>query len=136
MSMILALLAAGSAAAATPADVIGRWKAESRGGVIEISECGQSICGRLVSSDGLKENPSLKDVNNKDESLRSRPLKNLTILKGFERKKDEWSGGSIYNAEDGGTYKATITMQDANHLKLKGCIVWPLCKTQTWTRIR
>ena len=104
--------------------------------MIEISECGQSICGKLVSSDGLKENPSLKDVNNKDESLRSRPLKNLTILKGFERKKDEWSGGSIYNAEDGGTYKATITMQDANHLKLKGCIVWPLCKTQTWTRIR
>ena len=136
MSIIFALLAAGTAAAAAPGDVVGRWKTESRGGVVEITECGQSICGRLVSSDGLKENPALKDVNNKDASLRSRPLKNMLLLKGFERKKDEWSGGSIYNAEDGGTYNATITMLDANRLKLKGCIVWPLCKTQTWTRIR
>ena len=136
MSMILALLAAGTAAAAAPSDVVGRWKTESRGGIVEITECGQSICGRLVSSEGLKANPALKDVNNKDESLRSRPLKNMLLLKGFTRKKDEWSGGSIYNAEDGGTYKATITMQDPNRLKLKGCIVWPLCKTQTWTRIR
>ena len=136
MSMILALLAAGTAAAAAPSDVVGRWKTESRGGIVEITECGQSICGRLVSSEGLKANPALKDVNNKDESLRSRPLKNMLLLKGFTRKKDEWSGGSIYNAEDGGTYKATITMQDPNRLKLKGCIVWPLCKAQTWTRIR
>ncbi|QNE06132.1 DUF2147 domain-containing protein [Croceicoccus marinus] len=136
MSMILALLAAGTAAAAAPSDVVGRWKTESRGGIVEITECGQSICGRLVSSEGLKANPALKDANNKDESLRSRPLKNMLMLKGFTRKKDEWSGGSIYNAEDGGTYKATITMQDPNRLKLKGCIVWPLCKTQTWTRIR
>nr|WP_230292989.1 DUF2147 domain-containing protein [Croceicoccus sp. Ery5] len=137
MSIIFSLLAAGAATMATaaPDDVVGRWKTESRGGIVEIAKCGSSICGKLVSSDGLKADPALKDVNNKDESLRSRPLKNLVLLKGFTRKKDEWSGGTIYNAEDGGTYKATITMQDADHLKLKGCIVWPLCKTQTWTRI-
>ncbi len=41
-----------------------------------------------------------------------------------------------YNGDDGGTYKATITPIDADHLKVRGCIVWPLCKTQTWMRVR
>jgi hypothetical protein len=54
----------------------------------------------------------------------------------FPRSNDGWEGGSIYNPEDGGTYKATITIADADTLKLKGCIVWPLCKTQTWKRLR
>lgn len=134
MSIILAMLALGPSATAD--DVIGRWKTESRGGVVEIAQCGSSICGTLITSEGLKADPALKDENNKDESLRSRPLKNLTMLKGFSWKKGEWSGGTIYNAEDGGTYSATIKMADNDHLKLKGCIVWPLCKTQTWTRIR
>ncbi|GGD75864.1 DUF2147 domain-containing protein [Croceicoccus mobilis] len=134
MSIMLALLAAGPALGAN--DVIGRWKTESRGGVVEITRCGESICGKLVSSEGLKSNPQLTDQNNKDEALRNRRLMNLTILKGFDWKKNSWSGGTIYNAQDGGTYKATVTLEDKDHLKLKGCIVWPLCKTQEWTRIR
>lgn len=134
MSIILALLAAAPVVGAN--DVIGRWKTESRGGVVEIARCGESICGKLVSSEGLKANPRLTDQNNKDEKLRSRPLQDLTILKGFRWKSDSWSDGTIYNAEDGGTYKATVTLADKDHLKLKGCIVWPLCKTQAWVRMR
>jgi uncharacterized protein (DUF2147 family) len=68
--------------------------------------------------------------------LRARELRGLQILQGFRWSSDSWSGGSIYNAEDGGTYGATVTMVDRDHLKLKGCIVWPLCKTQTWVRVR
>jgi len=78
----------------------------------------------------------MRDINNKDANLRSRKLMNLQIISGFTRESDGWSGGSIYNGEDGGTYKATVTPIDADHLKVKGCIIWPLCKSQTWTRIR
>lgn len=132
-----AALAAGGASADTGANaVIGRWKTQSRGGVVEIARCGPSICGKLVDSQGLRENPDLTDRNNKDAAQRGRKLMGLTLLKGFSWSGGAWKGGSIYNAEDGGTYKATISMADANHLKLKGCIVWPLCKTQTWTRIQ
>jgi len=68
--------------------------------------------------------------------LRNRQLKGLTILQGFARGENGWDGGSIYNPDDGGTYKATITIADPDTLKLKGCIVWPLCKTQVWKRLR
>jgi uncharacterized protein (DUF2147 family) len=131
-----AMLAAAPAAAAGPETVIGKWRTPSRNGVVDISRCGNSICGRLIESDNIRTNPNLQDRNNKDTAQRSRRLKGLQILGGFKAGSNQWDGGTIYNPEDGGTYKATITPAGADTLKLKGCIVWPLCKTQTWTRIR
>ncbi|WCT75315.1 DUF2147 domain-containing protein [Sphingomonas naphthae] len=134
---LLALALAGAAGVAAPENVVlGRWQTESRHGVVEIERCGPSICGKLTGSDGLTANPNLTDQKNKDEKLRGRKLMGVTLLQGFKWDDGAWGGGTIYNAEDGGTYKATVTPVDANHLKLKGCIVWPLCKTQTWTRLR
>jgi uncharacterized protein (DUF2147 family) len=130
----LSMLAA--AAAVSPDSAVGRWRTETRNGVVEVERCGASICGKLVSSDGLRTNPDMRDINNKNASLRGRKLMNLQILSGFTRGAADWSGGTIYNGDDGGTYKATVTPIDADHLKVKGCIIWPLCKSQTWTRIR
>ncbi len=131
------LLAALAAQPTIGADaVVGRWRTEAQHGVVEIARCGDSICGKLVDSDGLKADPSMLDGRNKNTALRGRKLMNLPMLQGFSWKPGAWSGGTIYNAQDGGTYNATVTPLDAGKLRLKGCIVWPLCKTQTWTRIR
>jgi uncharacterized protein (DUF2147 family) len=130
----LTMLAA--AAAASPDAAIGRWRTETRNGIVEVERCGGSICGKLVSSDGLRTNPNLLDSHNKDASLRGRKLMGLQILGGFTRGESAWTGGTIYNGDDGGTYRATVTPTDADHLRVKGCIIWPLCKSQTWTRIR
>ena len=130
----LSMLAA--AAAMSPDAAVGRWRTETRNGIVEVERCGASICGRLVSSDGLRTNPNMLDINNKDAALRGRRLMNLQLLGGFTRGDGAWTGGTIYNGEDGGTYRATVTPIDADHLKVKGCIIWPLCKSQTWTRFR
>lgn len=135
----LALVAAAGMAshawAAEPDSVLGTWRTPTKHGVVRIERCGTSICGRLVESDNIRKNPDLRDLNNKDEGKRGRRLKGLPILSGFNRDGGKWSGGTVYNPEDGGTYKGTITPVTTSTLKLKGCIVWPLCKTQTWTRI-
>ena len=136
LALAAATLITGPAFAAGPDTAIGKWRTPSRHGVVDITRCGASLCGRLIESDNIRTHPDLRDVNNKDTSQRSRKLKDLQILGGFTRKSDTWDGGTIYNPEDGGTYKATITPAGDDTLKLKGCIVWPLCKTQTWTRIR
>lgn len=134
---MLFLIASAAAAATVDANtVVGRWRTEVRHGVVEIARCGPSLCGKLVESDGLKADPDLRDIHNKDEKQRTRRLMALTILQGFVWKDGAWNNGTIYNAEDGGTYKATVTPVSSNQLKLKGCIVWPLCKTQTWSRVR
>ena len=135
--MIVILAAAAAAAAPVTTDTaLGHWHTPTKNGIVEIGRCGASICGRLVTSDGLRTEPGKLDSNNRNPALRNRRLLGLPILGGFVRGEREWAGGTIYNAEDGGTYKATVTPLDANHLRVKGCIVWPLCKSQTWTRVR
>jgi uncharacterized protein (DUF2147 family) len=129
---MLALIFA--AALAGHGDVAGKWMTPSKHGVVEISHCGASICGRLVTSDNIAANPGLKDTRNKDAGLRGRTLKGLMLLDGFSGGPTEWTGGRIYNPEDGGTYHANVTLTGPNELKLQGCIVAPFCKTQVWKR--
>ncbi|WP_340314751.1 DUF2147 domain-containing protein [Rhizorhabdus argentea] len=134
--MTIMLMALAMATGASPDAVVGRWKTETRNGIVEIARCGTSLCGKLMTSDGIAANPAMKDVNNKDKKLRGRALKGLQILGGFSFEDGVWDDGTIYNAEDGKIYDARITPVDANTLKLRGCIFVPLCKNQTWTRVR
>lgn len=134
---MIVLMAVAAAAAGNADTVLGRWRAESKNAVVEIARCGGSICGKLTGSDGLRANPEMLDTKNKDPKLKGRRVLGLEMIGGpFTFADGAWSGGTVYNPEDGGTYKATLTNPDNEHLRLKGCIVWPLCKTQTWTRIR
>lgn len=133
------MIAAAFGLMATPvlaADATGLWQTPTNGGQVEIARCGNSLCGKLVSSNHIRENPALKDVRNKDESQRVRTLKNLQMLYDFTGGPTKWTGGKVYNPDDGGTYSGTIELIGENQLKLKGCIVAPFCKTQVWTRLR
>jgi uncharacterized protein (DUF2147 family) len=134
--MLLGMIGLALVAAPQSADAaVGRWKTQTRGGVVEIQRCGASICGRILTSDALRTNPDLRDARNGDARLRTRPLRGLQILSGFKQSGSGWTGGKIYNAEDGKTYSAEVRVA-GDQLKLKGCVVWPLCNTQTWTRVR
>jgi uncharacterized protein (DUF2147 family) len=118
-----------------PDTVLGHWKTETRNAIVDITRCGTSICGKLLMSDGIAANPALTDIHNKDAALRGRRVKGAQILGGFTFDGGVWTGGTIYNGEDGKTYDARITMVDANTLKLRGCIFVPLCKNQVWHRV-
>ena len=46
-----------------------------------------------------------------------------------------WTGGRVYNPGDGKSYKGSMTLVDAGHLKLQGCVIGVLCKSQVLKRI-
>ena len=93
------------------------------------------VVSELVQA-AFSADANARDEHNKDASQRNRTLRGLPMLSGFTGGPTEWRGGSVYNPADGGTYRGTITMTGDNSLRLRGCIVAPLCKTQTWTRIQ
>lgn len=133
--LLIGMLLAG--APDTAETVIGRWKTETHNAIVEISHCGDSICGKILTSDMIRANPAMKDVRNANAALRTRPIQGMLMLSGFKPAADGvWSDGQVYNAEDGKTYSGKITPVGANQLKLRGCVFFPLCKTQTWTRVR
>ena len=134
--LALAASLAALASSALAADPTGLWQTPTNGGQVRIARCGQALCGTLVTSDHIRREPTARDENNKDASQRSRNLRGLPMLTGFTGGPTEWRGGSVYNPADGGTYRGTLTMTGDNALRLRGCIVAPLCKTQTWTRVQ
>ena len=132
MSLLLAALLAATPSADS---VVGKWKTETKNAIVQIDKCGGSICGRVLTSGAIARHPGKLAEKNPHAARKTKPLKGSTMLSGFSREGDTWVNGSVYKADEGKTYSGKITPIDANHIKLRGCVFVPLCKTQTWTRV-
>ncbi len=131
----IAALAATVVGAAEQASPYGNWRTPDKGGLIEVSQCDGGLCGKILSGTPGASPEGRLDSNNKNPALRGRALVGLYIFRGLKPADGSWKG-SMYNPNDGGTYAATISLKSAGSLEVKGCIVWPMCKTQVWTRAR
>jgi len=122
-----------SAHAAPPSDaVIGIWLTSAEDGYIQIFESGGHYHGKIV---GAPDPEPRKDVHNPDPAERDESLLGKRILNGFTYDDGQWSGGTIYDPDEGKTYDAKMWLEDADTLKLRGFvgISW-LGRTETWTR--
>jgi uncharacterized protein (DUF2147 family) len=121
------------------ADPMGNWHTEEGKATVRIAACGPALCGTIISLKDANDPDTGKpktDKNNTDSTLRSRPMIGVLIVLGMKPSgtANKWSG-QVYNAEDGKTYSGSLTLQDANTIKLEGCILGGLvCKASTWTR--
>ncbi len=117
---------------------LGRWLTAGGKSQVEIAPCGDRLGGRIVwLKEPLDEDGKPKrDVKNKDESLRQRPILGLPLLQGFKRLEDgSWGEGSIYNPEDGDTYRSQMRLVGDDELQVEGC-VFIFCKAQTWKKVK
>ena len=116
--------------------VAGRWLTQEGDGWIRIALVGDSIEGSIAGAP--PGSPSKRDFDdrNPDPALRNRPLDGLAIMTGFEYAGDgRWKNGTVYDPNNGKTYKCSITLIDDNTLKLRGYIGISLFgRTATWTR--
>jgi uncharacterized protein (DUF2147 family) len=135
LSGLVALLIAGGFASAqepgaTPPDPTGEWLVAERVARIEIVNCGGSYWG--VVSWEMK--PGI-DRHNPDPELRLRPTLGMPVLLGMTQTKSNQWEGKIYNAKDGRTYSATISLVDPDTLRVEGCFLGFLCGGENWTRV-
>lgn len=130
---LLPLQALAAPAATDP--VLGRWLTQSRKAHIEIKPCGQTVCGAVVWLADETDGRVILDTRNKDAAKRGARLVGAPMLWDFKPAPHGWVNGRIYNAEDGGTYRAALKPQPNGTLLVDGC-VGPICRTQTWTRVR
>ncbi len=138
-AIIAAALLGASLGTGLAADPMGTWHTEEGKATVRIAVCGPALCGTIIAlkeaNDPETGKPKL-DKNNADAGLRNRPVVGVLIVLGMKPSgtANKWSG-QVYNAEDGKTYSGSLTLQDANTIKLEGCILGGLvCKAQTWTR--
>ena len=138
-TFVTALLSLSGAIAlgSGPDPVEGVWVTADGTGWVELEVSDGKLSGRIIGSppgENGRNRPE-RDLHNPSPELRSRPLKGLTIIEGFQERDGRWVGGTVYDPDSGRTYKGTITVVDRDTLKLRGFIGLSLFgRTETWRR--
>ena len=142
-----ALLAAALAASlfstesAQAQDIRGEWATQGYSARVMIKPCASTpdqLCGTItwlwepLDTSGKP----IKDAQNPDPTRRELPLIGLDMLTGFKSsgERQQWSGGQIYNPEDGRTYNASLRLLSSELLEVKGCVM-VFCARQVWRRL-
>lgn len=119
--------------------IIGKWINSTGEAHVDITKRGEKYFGKIV---WLKEPKDEKgntktDVKNPDESLRSKSILGLEILKNFIYEDNKWTDGKIYDPKSGKTYSCNMTMKGNDILNMRGYIGISLIgRSETWKRIK
>ena len=104
---------------------------------VKVSDCGRGLCATIVDLaepiSKIDGKPKV-DRENPDTSKRQRPLIGLTVMNGMAPNGQNTWKGTIYNPDDGNTYRATMRL-NGNVMKVQGCVAAVFCKTNTFRRI-
>jgi|SRR5271165_1258937 len=133
-ALAIALIGA-STIAGFAVDPTGTWLTEGGKATMRVTDCGGALCASIVSikePNDAQGRPKL-DANNIDASKRNRPVVGVQIMTGLRPQGANKWAGQAYNPEDGKTYDVTVTLENANILKVQGCVLF-FCQTNTWTR--
>ena len=119
--------------------ILGVWLNEDKDAKVEVYNSGNKYFGKLIWGKEMYEadgKTSRKDVENKDEKLRSRNLKDLIMLTDFIYNDGAWEEGEIYDPVSGNTYSCTIKLK-GHKLDLRGYIGISLFgRTTVWERVQ
>jgi Delta7-sterol 5-desaturase len=110
----------GATKAEAPQALAGDWATPGLGSVVRLAACPEApdrLCGRLIWTWDSPKPASLGRV----------------ILRDFHWSGQAWSGGEVFNPDDGRTYRGSLWL-DGKILRLKGC-AGPFCQSQAWRRL-
>jgi uncharacterized protein (DUF2147 family) len=130
--------APGTAVSATvPAE--GVWLIDGTGAAVQIFDCSGQLCGRIIWLEKARDTAGrlARDNRNPDPVFRERPLCGLTVIQGLEPAGlYHWNSGSLYNPDDGKTYRISAELRSADMFVARVYLGVPLFgETKTLLRV-
>ncbi|BDA85979.1 hypothetical protein Sa4125_35210 [Aureimonas sp. SA4125] len=107
LAAFLILSTASTALADEP--ILGKWRAPG-GGIVEVTSCSAGFCATVIS--GQHKGKDAGAMNGSDGVY----------------------AGSVTDPRDDKTYQGEAVIE-GDVLKMTGCVLKVLCKTQRWTRV-
>lgn len=130
----------GSMLAVQAQDVVGKWKTidDNTGkekSIVEIYKEGDKYYGKVLKLlNPSKPNPTCNNCTGEEKGA---PIEGLVIIKGLQKKGDEYTGGKITDPESGKQYKCTIKLNGKDKLDVRGYVgISLLGRTQTWEKAK
>ncbi|HET6971998.1 MAG TPA: DUF2147 domain-containing protein [Phenylobacterium sp.] len=136
-TLLLAAALALSAAPALAADPVeGEWLTQAGSAKVKIGPCAgqpERMCGALS---WFRDPTDARhtDDHNPNPALKGRTMLGLPMVWGFKSAgPGRWTGGKIYDPNNGKTYDSKLTVNGDGTLKVEGCVLM-ICQAQTWRR--
>jgi len=127
---ICMVVSANVVASANTSKPTGEWLVSDGSARIRIQPCDDALWGIVVWA----TDPG-KDKNNPDPALRNRSVIGMPVLLDMQKSGPNRWDGQIYNAENGRTYTANISLVSEDVLRVEGCVFGGLfCGGENWTR--
>ncbi len=98
-----------------PDAILRIWETEEKDGRMQLLKDGDTYEAKMLYGKQLLEADGKtykKDIHNPDPALRSRPLKDYTLISGLVYKEGKWVNGKIYNFNDGNSYDVNLELKD------------------------
>ena len=120
--------------------ILGTWLTGSGNAHIKITKYGENKYGGKIIwlKDPKRADGTIKnDDKNPDKAKQANTIMGLNNLLGFTYSSNKsYEGGSIYDPENGKTYKCVMTLDDDNTLKVRGYVgIQMLGRTDLWKRV-
>ncbi|MTG98384.1 MULTISPECIES: DUF2147 domain-containing protein [Myroides] len=118
--------------------IVGKWKTidDSTGkekSIVEIYEKDGKYYGKVAKLlNPSKPNPKCEKCEGDEKGA---PIEGLVIIKGLQKKGEEYTGGKITDPESGKQYKCTVKLNGKDKLDVRGYVGISLMgRTQTWVK--
>ena len=116
----------------------GYWQTSSS--IVLVEECDQKLCAFIeeITIKGIDESKQLLDINNRNKSLRQRPLIGINLLKDFsypDQNIKTLKNGKIYDPGRGRIFKSNLYILENGNLKVEGCFL-RICGHEEWSRLK
>ena len=117
--------------------IAGTWLTRKGDARVKIYREGGEFLGKLVwlrQPNGDNGLPAVDDKN-PDPRLRGQPILGLVIIHAVYKGLNLWKG-TVYDADNGDTYRCTLSLAGPDSLRLRGYLGIPLFgRTETWKRV-
>jgi uncharacterized protein (DUF2147 family) len=94
--------------------ILHTWQTREKDGKIQMLKTGNTYYAKMIYGKQLFEADGKtykRDVHNPDPALRDRELKDYVLITGLTYQDGKWTGGKIYNFQDGNSYDVLIEIQ-------------------------
>lgn len=119
--------------------IVGRWVNSSGEAHVDIYKKNEKFYGKIVWLKNPKDEKgnTKTDLRNPDESLRTKPMLGLEILKDFVYDDGKWTDGKIYDPKSGKTYSCNISQKHNGDLNIRGYIgISMIGRTEVWKKVK
>jgi uncharacterized protein (DUF2147 family) len=119
--------------------IVGRWLNSSGEAHVDIFKKNEKFYGKIVWLKNPRDEKgnAKTDLRNPDESMRTKPMLGLEILKDFVYEDGKWTDGKIYDPKSGKTYSCNISQKGNGVLNIRGYIgISIIGRTDVWKKVK